>query len=83
MHLKRCGDASRLPFKDGSFDIVMQFTVFTSILDREVKKAVATEMLRVLKADGIILWYDYHMNNPKNPDVKGIIHKSYVIRRKA
>ena len=32
-------------------------------------------MLRVLKADGIILWYDYHMNNPKNPDTKGLRRK--------
>ncbi|MBI4686396.1 MAG: hypothetical protein HY756_01215 [Nitrospirae bacterium] len=29
-------------------------------------------MRRVLKPDGIILWYDYHMNNPKNPDVRGV-----------
>lgn len=32
-------------------------------------------MLRALKPDGIILWYDYHMNNPKNPDVKGVKKK--------
>lgn len=25
----RCGDASRPPFEDGSFNIVLQFTVFT------------------------------------------------------
>ena len=23
----------------------------------------------------IILWYDYHMNNPNNPDVKGVKKK--------
>ncbi|MCR4292277.1 MAG: hypothetical protein NUV76_05315 [Candidatus Kuenenia sp.] len=37
-----------------------------------MKKSIATEMLRVLKPDGIILWYDYHINNPKTPDVKGV-----------
>jgi len=35
-----------------------------------MNQGIATEMLRVLKPDGIILWYDYHMNNPKNPGVK-------------
>ena len=29
-------------------------------------------MLRVLKKEGIILWYDFSYDNPKNPDVKGI-----------
>jgi len=66
------GDCFHLPFRDESFDIVMQFTVFTSILDPRMKQNVAREMLRVLKRDGIILWYDYHMNNPRNPDVQGV-----------
>jgi len=68
----RCGNAEQLPYDDESFDIVMQFTVFTSILDPRMKRNVAREMLRVLKRDGIILWYDYHMNNPRNPDVRGV-----------
>jgi hypothetical protein len=28
-------------------------------------------MLRILKPEGMVLWYDYHMNNPGNPDVRG------------
>jgi ubiquinone/menaquinone biosynthesis C-methylase UbiE len=71
----RCGDASILPYDDHFFDIVMQFTVFTSILDSEMKKRIASEMLRVLKAGGTIIWYDYHVNNPKNPDVRGVKKK--------
>jgi len=70
-----CGDASKLPYQNENFDIVMQFTVFTSILDNRMKKEIAKEMLRVLKADGIIIWYDYFMDNPKNPDVKGVRKK--------
>ena len=73
----RCEDASCLPFENESFNIVLQFTVFTSILDTKMKQSIAREMLRVLKPDGIILWYDYHMNNPKNPDVRGV--KRYEI----
>jgi len=69
------GDASILPYSDKYFDIVMQFTVFTSILDKDMKKKIAEEMLRVLKPDGIILWYDYYVNNPRNPDVRGVKKK--------
>lgn len=60
------GSATALPFEDNSFDIVSQFTVFTSILDTEIKKKAAAEMLRVLKPNGIILWYDFRYLNPRN-----------------
>jgi ubiquinone/menaquinone biosynthesis C-methylase UbiE len=68
----RSGDASHLPWADESFDIVSQSTVFTSILDPTMRSAVATEMLRVLKPRGIILWYDFLFNNPRNPNVRGV-----------
>jgi hypothetical protein len=29
-------------------------------------------MVRVLKPEGLILWYYYHVNNPSNPDVRGV-----------
>jgi ubiquinone/menaquinone biosynthesis C-methylase UbiE len=67
-----CMNANRLEFEDSTFDLVLQCTVFTSILDATMKRHVAREMLRVLKNDGLILWYDYHMDNPKNQDVKGV-----------
>ncbi|MGH7853817.1 MAG: class I SAM-dependent methyltransferase [Candidatus Binatia bacterium] len=67
-----CGNAAQLDFADGSFDIVLQATVFTSILDVVLKKQVADEMVRVLKPDGVVLWYDFRVNNPRNPDVRGI-----------
>jgi ubiquinone/menaquinone biosynthesis C-methylase UbiE len=70
-----CGNAEKLPYDDKIFNVILSFTVFTSILDTEMKKNIAKEMLRVLKNDGIIIWYDYHMNNPKNPDVKGVKKK--------
>jgi len=71
----RCRDASNLEFEDGSFDLILQFTVFTSILDSEMKRKVATEMSRVLKPGGAILWYDYFVSNPFNPDVLGVTRK--------
>jgi len=74
----KCGDASNLPYEDDFFDIVVQFTVFTSILKKEIKKDISKEMLRVLKKEGIILWYDFSYDNPKNPDVKGIRKKEII-----
>jgi ubiquinone/menaquinone biosynthesis C-methylase UbiE len=68
----QCGSAAELPFPDASFDLVLQSTVFTSILDPDLKCRAAQEMMRVLTHDGIILWYDYHVNNPWNPDVRGV-----------
>jgi len=66
------GNAAELAFPDATFDLVVQSTVFTSVLDAIMKQQMASEMLRVVKDDGLILWYDYHVNNPWNPDVRGI-----------
>ncbi|UCD84904.1 MAG: class I SAM-dependent methyltransferase [Deltaproteobacteria bacterium] len=66
------GNAVKIEYDDEMFDIVLQSTVFTSIMDYEIKKRIAIEMLRVLSKDGIILWYDFRYNNPNNPDVSGI-----------
>ncbi len=68
----RSGNAAELPWPDQSMDIVLQSTVFTSILDNGLKKKIAGEMLRVLKKDGVIIWYDFFWDNPNNPNVKGV-----------
>ncbi|MGH9839384.1 MAG: class I SAM-dependent methyltransferase [Blastocatellia bacterium] len=64
-------DGSRLPFEDASFDMVLQFTVFSSILDNDVRRRAASEMLRVLRPGGLVLWYDFHLN-PTNQNTRGI-----------
>src|SRR5882672_10974606 len=66
------GSASELPWPDGSFDLVSQFLVFTTMLDPELKRAVASEMLRVVKPGGGILWFDFRVNNPRNHEVRGV-----------
>jgi ubiquinone/menaquinone biosynthesis C-methylase UbiE len=67
-----CASAAELPFSDERFDLVLQATVFTSILEQDLKRRVAAEMMRVVKPEGFILWYDYHVNNPWNNDVRGV-----------
>jgi ubiquinone/menaquinone biosynthesis C-methylase UbiE len=67
-----CGSAAKLAFPDGSFNLVLQSTAFTSMQDIGFKRTVAQEMMRVVRPDGLILWYDFRMNNPRNPDVTGV-----------
>jgi SAM-dependent methyltransferase len=52
----RAGSATALPYGDGEFDLVTQFTCLSSILDDEVRLAVALEMRRV--ARGWVLSFD-------------------------
>jgi ubiquinone/menaquinone biosynthesis C-methylase UbiE len=66
------GGAHKLPWPDDSFDLVTQFTVFSSMLDPIVRRAAADEMLRILKPDGAILWFDLRVSNPANPNCRGI-----------
>jgi SAM-dependent methyltransferase len=64
-------DGQSLPFSANEFDLLLQFTAFSSILDPRIKRNMADEMLRVLKPDGAILWYDFWWN-PTNPHTAGI-----------
>ena len=68
----RVGDASNLPWADATFDAVIQSTVFTSILAHDQRRNIAREMLRVLKHNGLILWYDFVYDNPSNRNVQGV-----------
>jgi SAM-dependent methyltransferase len=65
------GDASSLPYPDRSFDIALQFTLLSSVLDAEMRRAIASETMRVLRPRGVLIWYDF-IWNPGNRDVKGI-----------
>ena len=57
-------DATELPFRDHVFDLVAQFTAFTSILDAGARGAAAREMVRVLRPGGTIVWYDFRVTPP-------------------
>ena len=53
-----CANAADLPFTDGEFDIVTQFTCLSSVLDPSLRGAIADEMWRVLRPGGIVVSYD-------------------------
>jgi ubiquinone/menaquinone biosynthesis C-methylase UbiE len=68
----RVGDAADLPWNDGAFGVVVSSTLFTSVLDHDVRVLIANEIVRVLTPGGALLWYDFAFNNPQNPHVRGI-----------
>jgi ubiquinone/menaquinone biosynthesis C-methylase UbiE len=66
------GDAVRIPWPDGTFQLVVASTVFTSILDDGVRQAAANEISRVLACGGALLWYDFNVDNPQNAHVRRV-----------
>jgi SAM-dependent methyltransferase len=66
------GDASAADVAPASQDLVLQSTVFSSILDDALQQRVAEAMWRWLKPGGAVIWYDFTVDNPRNPDVRGV-----------
>jgi SAM-dependent methyltransferase len=50
--------AAKLPFEDGSFDVVVSNVVFHNVQDVKDKRALIQEALRVLKKDGLFVFQD-------------------------
>lgn len=68
----RQANAEQLPFETASFDLVLLFVVFSSILDAAMQRNVAAECSRVLRFGGHVLWYDFRYDNPSNVHVRGV-----------
>jgi ubiquinone/menaquinone biosynthesis C-methylase UbiE len=68
----RHGDASELPWEDGRFDLVLQSMMFSSILDRSMRVDAAREFARVLRPQGLVVWYDFFTDSPGNKGARGV-----------
>jgi SAM-dependent methyltransferase len=66
------GDALQADLAEASQDIVFVSTVFSSLLDDAFQQRLAEAMWRWTKPGGAVLWYDFTVNNPRNPDVRGV-----------
>jgi SAM-dependent methyltransferase len=66
------GDALHAPVPQGSLDIVFVSTVFSSLLDDAYQQRLADAMWGWLKPGGAVLCYDFIVDNPRNPDVRGV-----------
>jgi ubiquinone/menaquinone biosynthesis C-methylase UbiE len=65
-------NAEQLEFPDAWFDLVLVFTVFSSILNDATAMNIAKTISRVLKPDGAVVWYDLRYPNPRNRNVRAI-----------
>jgi SAM-dependent methyltransferase len=63
------GNAQSLPYGDGRFDLVLGFTLLSSILDNGIRTQIAAEMARVTRPGGFIVLYDFWIN-PLNRDTR-------------
>jgi SAM-dependent methyltransferase len=66
------GDACEAQVQLCSQDIVLQSTVFSSLLDDAFQQRLADAMWRWVKPGGGVLWYDFTVDNPRNTDVRGV-----------
>ena len=68
----KIGDATDIPWENEKFNFVVVSTVFSSILNQEVRHLITNEIDRVLVKDGVLIWYDLAVNNPNNSEVQKI-----------
>jgi SAM-dependent methyltransferase len=66
------GDALQMPAAPVSLDVVFVSTVFSSLLDDAFQQRLAEAMWHWVKPGGGVLWYDFTVDNPRNPDVRGV-----------
>ena len=66
------GDATVAPVAPQSQQLVLQSTVFSSLLDDGFQQRLAQAMWRWLAPGGAVVWYDFTVDNPRNPDVRGV-----------
>ena len=66
------GDATVAPLAPASQDLVLQATVFSSLLDDAFQQRLADAMWSWLKPGGAVIWYDFAVGNPRNRDVRGV-----------
>jgi ubiquinone/menaquinone biosynthesis C-methylase UbiE len=70
----RVGSATELPWHDREFDIVLQFTMLSSVIEPDERRRCCKEMRRLLKPvkpGGAIMSYDF-VWNPLNRDTRGV-----------
>jgi SAM-dependent methyltransferase len=63
----RVADAQSLPFADAAFDLVLGFTLLSSVMGPDARSTVAAEVARVCAPGGAVVLYDFWVN-PLNRD---------------
>ncbi len=66
------GSGTALPFRSGSFDLVVMFTVLSSVSDDLVVDSIQREVRSVLAPGGSAIVYDMRVPSPGNPAVRPV-----------
>jgi SAM-dependent methyltransferase len=72
IHGDALGDEAQRMISPRSQDIVLQATVFSSILKSDTQAQLAETLWRWVRPGGGVLWYDFAVDNPRNPNVRGV-----------
>lgn len=65
-------DASKMSFKDDSFDLIFESTMFATLPDDDVSSKIASEMVRVCKPGGYLLLVDWWTPKPGDQNYKAL-----------
>ena len=78
-----CGDASRMEFPDGFFDVVTESTMFVQLTDEDLAQRIADEMIRVTRPGGYALLADWRYSRPGDRRYVGLspsrIHRLFDV----
>src|SRR4029077_3339260 len=66
------GGGCPLPFGDGSFDVVYQSTMLSSVLDRDRRTRILREVRRVLGRGGLFVPYDARYPTPGSRNTRPV-----------
>ncbi|MHC4983935.1 MAG: class I SAM-dependent methyltransferase [Planctomycetota bacterium] len=69
------GDAQKLDYPDGCFDIVFESTMFLQMTDDDLAGRIAREMLRLCKPGGFVIVSDWRYSKPGDKSYKGVSNK--------
>jgi ubiquinone/menaquinone biosynthesis C-methylase UbiE len=72
----RLGDATKMPYENGTFDLVLCMLVLHE-MDQEARMSAIVEMKRVFKPDGQILMIDFHAGSAR--PLKGWLTKLVIL----
>jgi ubiquinone/menaquinone biosynthesis C-methylase UbiE len=72
----RLADATKMPYEDGSFDLVISMLTLHE-MDPQVRPRVVSQIRRVVKRDGRILFIDFHPGTPR--PLKGWLSKLVIL----
>jgi SAM-dependent methyltransferase len=67
-----CADGRSLPFATGSFDVVLLYTLLSSVPDDRIAREIAAEAARVVRPGGAVACYDLRISSPRNSDLVAV-----------